>query len=106
MRDISGDEQRSYRGKSCPPEGLPVFDVLTSTESSPQRGPREFHPGLLLGAKNMVEVVLHVPHIILDNEAECDFRAVVDAAGGAELLVRNPAHQFHQEQVIASPEFQ
>jgi len=24
MRDISGDEQRTYRGKSCPPEGLQV----------------------------------------------------------------------------------
>jgi 6-phosphogluconolactonase len=42
MRDISADEQQSYRAKSCLPKGL---------RRRPQRGPRELHhwlPGLIL----------------------------------------------------------
>jgi hypothetical protein len=62
---IYDDEQRSYRAKSCPPKGLrgrPVpalshrlsnvphclrrcFALVTGRRS--QRGPREFHDGLL-----------------------------------------------------------
>jgi hypothetical protein len=33
MRDISGDEERSCRGKSCPPEGLHVFDALAGSKT-------------------------------------------------------------------------
>jgi hypothetical protein len=47
MRDISGDEQRSYRGKSCPPAGLQGFYALASSKNLPRRGPREFRLGLL-----------------------------------------------------------
>ena len=45
MQDISGDEQRSYRGKYCPPEGSQVVHAL-QTRKSVQRGAREFYPRL------------------------------------------------------------
>jgi Ca-activated chloride channel homolog len=45
-RVISDDEQRSYRAKSCLPKGLRQRPVPASWRRS-QRGPREFHHGLL-----------------------------------------------------------
>ena len=65
MRDISSDEQQSYRAKSCLPKGLrrrpaPALSRLLSngphclrrhfapaSGRRSQRGPREFHHGLL-----------------------------------------------------------
>ena len=47
MRDITAGEQRRYRGKSRPPEGLQVSMPMQVPSNSSQHGPREFRPGLL-----------------------------------------------------------
>ena len=57
-----------------------------------------------LTRQNVVEVMLHVPDIIFDDEAEGSGFAVADCAHGGKFVGRNVLHEARKQRVVLKPE--
>src|SRR5215469_10950730 len=54
--------------------------------------------------QEVVEVMLHVPDIVFDDEAEGRRLPIADRAHGRQLVRRNVLHEVRKQRVVVKPE--